>query len=276
MPGWSLIRKVLFLFMSPEKNEFMKNMDNKQLDNNDHLKAFDETYFQRAAYAEVSFEKYSQYWWSNRFYAALAKKFGPKSGRVLEVGTGMGHLLTWFNPESYHVFGSDINPWALEKARQNVPTGDFRILNAEDLSNFSDSYFQIIISKHVVEHLQDPKRSVDEMCRILAPGGLLLLVTPNLDSPMRAYKKEKWIGYRDPTHISLKPPADWLNYIKSNCLVIKKVFSDGFWDAPYIPILPKMLQKIIFGGPGGLQAILGWSIIPICMGESLIILASKP
>jgi hypothetical protein len=53
------------------------------------------------------------------------------------------------------------------------------------------------------------------------------------------------------------------------------VFSDGFWDAPYLPGLPKAVQKLFFGAPGGLQAILGWSIIPLRMGESMIVLAKK-
>jgi SAM-dependent methyltransferase len=251
-------------------------MEDNPQKNDEHLKKFDETYFKRAAYAEVSFNKYSQYWWSNRYYAGLARKYGPKSGRVLEVGTGMGDLLGWFDPKLFQVYGSDINPWALEKAQVNVPNGQFMVLNAEDLSTFEDHYFQIVISKHVVEHLKDPEKAINEMCRVLASGGLLLLATPNLDSPMRSYKKENWIGYRDPTHINLKRPVEWLDYLKANQLVIKKAYSDGFWDAPYLPLIPKSIQKLFFGGPGGLQAILGWSIIPIWMGESLIVIASKP
>ena len=59
------------------------------------MSEFDENYFHTEAYAEVSFEKYSQYWWSNRFYALLARKHGPKGGRVLEVGCGLGHLMAF-------------------------------------------------------------------------------------------------------------------------------------------------------------------------------------
>jgi hypothetical protein len=58
-------------------------------------------------------------------------------------------------------------------------------------------------------------------------------------------------------------------------MVPLRVFSDGFWDAPYLPLLPKLFQKIIFGAPGGLQAILVWGIIPLWCGESMIVLAKK-
>jgi SAM-dependent methyltransferase len=193
---------------------------------------------------------------------------------VLEVGCGLGHLLGWLVGR-YQVFGTDINDWALTQARRNVPKGHFARLSAEDLGAFPDASFQIVIAKHVVEHLEAPERAIAEMGRVLAPGGLLLLATPNLDSWMRFIKKKRWIGYKDPTHISLKRPVQWLGYLREHGLRPRKVFSDGFWDAPYLPLLPTILQKLLFGWPGGLQAVLGWSIIPLRMGESLIILAEK-
>ncbi len=235
---------------------------------------FDQAYFSSGPYARVSFKRYSQYWWSNRYYARLALRHGPKSGRVLEVGTGLGHLLLWLS-DRYQVVGTDINPYALEAARRNVPQAQFLEQSAEDLGAFPDASFQILIAKHVVEHLREPEKGIAEMSRVLAPGGLLVLATPNLDSPMRSRKKEKWIGYQDKTHISLKTPAEWLELLEKHGLQPRKAFSDGFWDAPYVPWVPVVLQKLLFGFPGGLQAIFGWSIIPVWLGESLIVLAYK-
>lgn len=235
---------------------------------------FDKEYFHSNRYAEVSFAKYSQYWWSNRYYAKLALKHGPKTGRALEVGCGLGHLLTWLT-DHYRVFGGDINEWALEEARKNVPQGEFFDLDAQDLSQFPDGHFAVVISKHVVEHLPEPEKSIQEMGRVLQPDGLLILATPNLDSPMKARKGEDWVGYKDPTHISMKPPAEWLAMIETSEMMSKKVYSDGFWDPPYVRFVPGIIQRLWYGLPGGLQAILGWSMIPLQMGESLIVLAKK-
>lgn len=235
---------------------------------------FDETYFKSGAYANVSFSRFSQYWWSNRFYALLARRRGPRGGNVLEVGCGLGHLLARLAGR-YRVFGVDVNAWALSQARRNVPNGHFALLSAEDLRPFPDGLFQIVIAKHVLEHLPRPERAVAEMARVLAPGGLYLMATPNLDSLSRGLKKERWIGFADPTHVSLKPPAEWLAMLGACGLRPQAVFSDGFWDAPYLPVIPASFQKVLFGGPGGLQAILGWSIIPLRMGESMIVLAGK-
>ena len=176
--------------------------------------SFDESYFKSGAYAEVSFDRYSQYWWSNRFYAILCRRYGPRQGRVLEIGSGLGHLLEWL-VDRYAVFGTDINPWALAQAKKNVSKGNFVLLSAEDLAAFPDSCFQIVIAKHVVEHLSNPEKAISEMSRVLASGGLLLLATPNLDSASRIIKKDRWIGYKDSTHISLKPPSEWLKSLNS-------------------------------------------------------------
>ncbi len=235
---------------------------------------FNQDYFSTGPYAQVNFARYSQYWWSNRYYALLARRNGPPHGRLLELGCGMGHLLAWL-ADRYQVYGSDINAWALEQATLNVPQGHFSLLSADECLSFPPSVFDIVIAKHVVEHLAHPEQAIAEMSRVLKPGGLLILATPNLSSPMRAKKKSAWIGYKDPTHISLKPPSDWLELLERNNLRPSKVFSDGFWDAPYIGVIPTSLQKLLFGLPGGLQAILGWSIIPLRMGESLIVMAEK-
>jgi len=235
---------------------------------------FNQDYFSTGPYAQVKFARFSQYWWSNRYYAGLARRYGPPQGRVLELGCGMGHLLAWLT-RWYAVFGSDINPWALAQARHNVPRGQFMLLSADELYAFPAAVFDIVIAKHVVEHLHHPEQAVAEMSRVMKAGGLLILATPNLSSPMRMRKKSNWIGYKDPTHISMKPPEDWLAALRQSGLQPRKVFSDGFWDAPYLPTIPTPLQKLFYGLPGGLQAVLGWSIIPLRMGESLIVLAEK-
>ena len=235
---------------------------------------FNEDYFSTGPYAQVKFARYSQYWWSNRYYAKLVRRHGPPQGKLLELGCGMGHLLAWLT-DRYHVFGCDINPWALSQARRNVPQGNFLLLSGDKPYALPEAVFDIVIAKHVVEHLSHPDQAIAEMSRILKTGGLLILVTPNLSSPMRKRKQGNWIGYKDLTHISLKPPEEWLAALRLHGLQPRRVFSDGFWDSPYIPVIPTPLQKLFFGAPGGLQAILGWSIIPLHMGESLIVLADK-
>ena len=63
--------------------------------------------------------------------------------------------------------------------------------------------------------------------------------------------------------------------IEAAGMKLRKVFSDGFWDVPYIPIIPAKLQKLFFGSLGGLQAIIGVPFLPMRWGESILVIAQK-
>jgi hypothetical protein len=73
----------------------------------------------------------------------------------------------------------------------------------------------------------------------------------------------------------LKRPAEWLSLINGAGFSLIKVFSDGFWDVPYIGWVPKQIQKLFFGSLGGFQAITGFVFLPIRWGESIIVIARK-
>ena len=76
--------------------------------------AFDEKYFSTHTYANITFAKYSMYWWSNRFQAMLARRYGRRGSRLLEVGAGMGHLVGLLE-DTFQTYGMDLNHWAVTK-----------------------------------------------------------------------------------------------------------------------------------------------------------------
>jgi SAM-dependent methyltransferase len=167
-----------------------------------------------------------------------------------------------------------VNHWALAQSKTVAPNTLLQVASAEDLP-FADGIFGVVIIKHVVEHLPHPGKAIAELGRVMAPGGTLIFATPNLASLSRPSKGDQWIGYHDPTHISLKPPAEWLAMLKEAGFKTKRVFADGFWDAPYIPVIPKSIQKLAFGSLGGLQAISGVVFLPMRWGESIMVVARK-
>lgn len=235
---------------------------------------FDESYFETDTYENVSFARFSQYWWSNRFYAILARRYGLPNAPLLEIGCGLGHLVGQLRAD-FETYGVDVNAWALQQAKHEAPRTPLSLASAEELPFPSDA-FGVVIIKHIVEHLPRPGKAIRELGRILAPGGALILSTPNLDSLLKPLKGENWIGYQDPTHISLKTPAEWLRLIRHEAnLGVERVFSDGFWDTPYVPLIPETLQKLIFGSLGGIQAIMGQPFLPRRWGESIIVIARK-
>jgi 2-polyprenyl-3-methyl-5-hydroxy-6-metoxy-1,4-benzoquinol methylase len=235
--------------------------------------AFDENYFSTHTYKDVSFARFSQYWWSNRFYAILARRYGRRGTRLLEIGSGLGHLAGQLE-NSFYTYAADINHWALKRSLNVARQTSHLSSSAEELP-FKDGTFGVVIIKHVVEHLPHPERAIAEIGRVTAPGGILILATPNLSSLLKPWKGKGWIGYQDPTHISLKPPQEWLEMIRTANFSLLRVFSDGFWDVPYIKFAPKALQKLFFGAPGGFQAITGFPFLPLKWGESMLVIARR-
>jgi 2-polyprenyl-3-methyl-5-hydroxy-6-metoxy-1,4-benzoquinol methylase len=234
---------------------------------------FGEQYFSTHTYQNVSFGKYSQYWWSNRFYATLARRYGQSGSRLLEIGSGLGHLVAQLE-DTFETYGVDVNHWAVSESRTVVTDTNLQTASAEELP-FANDLFGVVVIKHIVEHLPNPEKAIAEIGRVISPGGCLVLSTPNLDSLLKPWKGQRWIGYQDPTHISLRKPAEWLAMLHQAGFTLQRVLADGFWDVPYVPIVPAMIQKLFFGSLGGLQAITGVVFLPMRWGESIIVIAKK-
>lgn len=235
--------------------------------------SFDEKYFSTHTYANITFAKYSMYWWSNRFFAILARRYGRRGARLLEVGSGMGHLVGQLS-DTFEAYGMDLNHWAVKKSKEAAERSSLQTGSAQELP-YEDGAFNVVIIKHIVEHLPDPAKAILEIGRVTDKNGILILATPNLGSLLKPWKGDKWIGYQDPTHISLKEPGEWLALIRAAGFEFVRVFADGFWDVPYIRFMPRLLQKLFFGSLGGLQAVTGFVFLPMTWGESVIVIARK-
>jgi SAM-dependent methyltransferase len=236
--------------------------------------AYGEDYFRSGNYGRLNTGWTGRYFWARRFYAALVRRYCP-AGRVLEIGCGLGHALARLQ-DRYEACGIDISPYAIDAAKSIAPRAELKVMPAENIGEFGEDSFNAILAVHVFEHLEDP-RAVARSCReVLAPDGVLIMGTPNLEAPLRGRKGRRWHGYKDPTHISLKPPGEWREIIGSTGLRVERSFGDGMWDVPYVPLVPAKLQLAILGLPAVLQTLACVPFIPPRLSESLIIVARKP
>ncbi len=98
--------------------------------------------------------------------------------RVLDVATGTGygaHMLA--QAGAVAVVGMDYDPQAITYARRHYPGPSFVVGDAHHLP-FPNGAFQVVVSLETIEHLERPETFLDEVRRVLAPQGLLILSTP--------------------------------------------------------------------------------------------------
>jgi 2-polyprenyl-3-methyl-5-hydroxy-6-metoxy-1,4-benzoquinol methylase len=99
--------------------------------------------------------------------------------RVLDVGCGAGEFSAKLARAGAHVVGIEVAPTALDRARTNHPDLDFRLVELDQPLPFDDNSFHVVWAGEVIEHVADTARWLSELRRVLAPGGRLLLSTPN-------------------------------------------------------------------------------------------------
>lgn len=135
---------------------------------------------------------------------------------LLEIGTGSGYFLSFIHAEFPHakLFGIEYDPRLLEETKKKVPFANCLNGNAE-LFDFGDQKFEIIVSFQVIEHLYNPVAMLECVKKHLAPNGLFIFTTPNLDGLGAQVMGGKWHGYRD-DHVNLKGFTDWQILLESN------------------------------------------------------------
>jgi 2-polyprenyl-3-methyl-5-hydroxy-6-metoxy-1,4-benzoquinol methylase len=112
----------------------------------------------------------------HRFLAPL--RAHRSSGRLLEVGCGGGLLLRIAEEDGWRGYGTEISPSCAELLR--AQRGDAFFEGELPDAPFAEQSFDAVIMMEVIEHLPDPSRYLAAAHRLLRPGGVLAITTPNM------------------------------------------------------------------------------------------------
>jgi phosphatidylethanolamine/phosphatidyl-N-methylethanolamine N-methyltransferase len=128
-------------------------------------------------------------------------------GRILEVGVGTGMSLPHYSPTS-RLVGVDLSEPMLRKAQRRVAELGLRnveglvLMDAERLA-FPDASFDVIVAQHVITTVPHPEATLDELARVLRPGGEMVLISRvGADMGLRRAVEQKfgsltrWLGWR--------------------------------------------------------------------------------
>jgi len=133
-----------------------------------------------------------------RIMDALARLCGAR-GHVLDVGCFQGHLLWSAREMGWKVTGTEISEAAASHARQEWNL-DVRVGRLEEL-HLPTNGFDAVTLVDVIEHVPDPRRTLTEVHRVLRPGGVLYVWTPNFDSLTRRVARKRWGAVIFPWHL---------------------------------------------------------------------------
>jgi 2-polyprenyl-3-methyl-5-hydroxy-6-metoxy-1,4-benzoquinol methylase len=108
----------------------------------------------------------------------LAAKFAAPPGRLLDIGPNIGTCLDLARQRGWTAQGIEINADAAAYCREqrhlDVRTGVL------ETSTYAPGSFDVVLMGDVIEHLPDPKAVLRIVQRILKPGGVLLISTPDI------------------------------------------------------------------------------------------------
>lgn len=126
--------------------------------------------------------------WSDPGEQAAVSAIAPlvRNGPILDVGVGGGRTTRLLRLLSDDYVAVDYTQEMVDACRANFPGVDVRQADARDLADFDDGRFALVVFSYngldAVDHL-GRAAALDEMARVLAPGGVLLYSTHNKDGP---------------------------------------------------------------------------------------------
>ncbi len=186
----------------------------------------------------------------------------------LDVGCGNGRFLDLMAAKGIargRLYGLELDPATVERLRaRGYQAFCARVEECEDIAEGS---LDLITMFHVIEHVDAPDAVVRRLARWLAPGGVLAIETPNLDSwDARLFRDRYWGGYHIPRHWHLFTPPTLTRLLEGAGLQVAGVrYQTGhsFW-------LYSVHHRLRYGTPP--RPALARHFDP--MGGSLLALAS--
>ncbi|MFY0255907.1 class I SAM-dependent methyltransferase [Chitinophaga sp. 30R24] len=175
----------------------------------------------------------------------------PKNVKILDIGCGFGETLGYHRNRGCEVYGveADENIKRVgDKFGFQVKAGLF------DPRDYQPEYFDYVTMDQVIEHVTDPMDSLQGIAKILKPGGVAILTTPNAKGwGIPAFGK-KWAHWHTPYHLHLFSRKAMKKFAEDAGLVLEKSFTvtNSEWlhyQWLHMATYPKPGEKSVFWTP---------------------------
>ncbi|HVN86452.1 MAG TPA: class I SAM-dependent methyltransferase [Candidatus Binatia bacterium] len=198
------------------------------------------------------------------------------SGRLLDVGCATGFLLVAARDLGFDVQGIEPSHWAAEYARREFGLDVWRGVFEE--APIPGASVDVVVLADAIEHLTAPRAAVASAYRALAPGGRLLILTPDLGSWTARLAGVHWWGLLD-DHYYYFDRRTLAQLLESEGFVVERQKSFGR-EFPLQHWLYKLsqystgLERAASGIARGLR--MDQLRISVDLGDQMVCIARKP
>jgi len=112
------------------------------------------------------------------------------AGRILDVGCATGEFLLAAQARGWAIQGLESSPIGAEQARQTTSGPIY--CGTLEIAPYEDASLDVVTLWDVIEHLQSPRAYLERIARLIRPGGLFALTTPNIRSLPYALLGRDW------------------------------------------------------------------------------------
>lgn len=155
--------------------------------------------------SEVAGQGYDEYLevqhnWVRTFTRRLGQiERYQKPGRALDIGCGPGFFLEAAQTRGYDVYGLDPSDYIVKVAGEKF--GGRIQKGVIESASYPTNDFDLVVAFDTFEHIYHPLKWLEAVRRVLKPGGLLVITTPDPTSLLARISRKKWVSFKLPEHV---------------------------------------------------------------------------
>ena len=153
----------------------------------------------------------------HRVMSELVLKYTPRSGRVLDIGCGLGHLLELIEESdpSLVLTGADILEECVTNTQRRVPNARVVQVSEESVDfDLLGEDFDTCIMAHSLEHMLNPVQAIRDVMAGIKPNGHLILAAPNPVRPTVFFGNVRKQHYVNRGHVFAWDRSHWMNFLE--------------------------------------------------------------
>ncbi len=120
-------------------------------------------------------------------------------GKALDIGCGPGFFLEAAQAKGYDVYGLDPSEYIVKVASDKF--GDHIQRGVIETADYPAEHFDLVVAFDTFEHIYRPLEWLSAARRVLKPGGLLALTTPDPTSLLAKLSGRGWVSFKLPEHV---------------------------------------------------------------------------